>query len=348
MDAIDPRDPCPVPLARVMRGGLVESLHRGHLALVTPEGGVLRSLGDPDFPTFLRSAAKPFQALAVVESGAAQKFAFTQAETAIMCGSVSGQDYHVATVLSILDKIGLDESALKCGAHPPSHGPTKKAMDARGEKPRAIHNNCAGKHAAMLALCVYNNWPVEDYPAANHPVQRLIKSTVADFCGLAPEELGVGIDGCGVPVFRAPLSSMALGYARLASPERGGFEPNRVQAVKTLMGAALAHPEMIAGDQRVCTEAMRQAPGRFLAKTGAEASYGVSLIDEGWGLAFKIEDGSQRALAPVLIEALRGLGKLGRKELTALAEYRQPEIKNHLKDVVGRIEPAFSLESGLG
>jgi len=330
---------CPFPLAVVTRGGLVESIHRGHVAHVDAKGKLIASLGDPEFPTYLRSAAKPFQALAVVESGAAERFGVTASELALMCGSVSGQDYHVAAVRSVLDRAGLDESLLLCGAHKPSHRQTARELDRRGEKPLPVHNNCAGKHAAMLLLCRHRGWPVENYIEASHPVQLLIRETVAGVCGLSSSELGVGVDGCGVPVFRAPLRHMACGYARFADPEGAGFSADRRDAVRLLMAAALAHPEMVAGDERVCTETMRRAPGRFLAKTGAEASYGVSLMDSGTGCAFKIEDGSQRAIAPVAVQLLYSLGQLGKEDVDALEGFYRTPVKNHRGEIVGFVQP---------
>ena len=211
--------PFPAPLAHVLRGELVESIHRGHLAVVRPDGTLLFSLGDADFPTYLRSAAKPFQAIPVVEDGCADRFGLTDPELSLMCGSVSGQEFHVAATRSILDKIDVDEQTMACGVHRPSHRPSAKALTDRGEKPLPVHNNCAGKHAAMLALCVHHGWPLEGYTETDHPVQHHIRRAVASCCGLSVEQLGVGIDGCGVPVFRAPLVAIARGYARLADPQ---------------------------------------------------------------------------------------------------------------------------------
>lgn len=333
--------PCPVPLAVATRGGLVESIHRGHLAVVRPDGSLVEALGDADFPTYLRSAAKPFQALAVIEEGAADRYGVSPSELALMCGSVSGQDYHVAAVRSVLAKAGLDESLLECGIHKPSHGPTVKAMEARGEKPMPVHNNCAGKHAAMLLICAHRGFPFADYYKADHPLQRLIRRTVAEICDLAPEALGVGVDGCGVPVFRAPLRCVAHGYARFAAPGAAGFSADREKAVERLMSAALAHPEMIAGDERVCTETMRRAPGRFLSKTGAEASYGLSLVSDGLGVALKIEDGAQRALSPVVVELLLKMGQITEEDAVALAAHHKAAIKNHRREIIGYVEPAL-------
>lgn len=330
---------CPVPLANVTRGGLVESVHRGHVVVAKPDGTVTQFLGDPEFPTFLRSAAKPFQALAVVETGAADRFGLNEAELALMCGSVSGQDYHVAAARSVLSKAGLNESLLECGVHKPSHRGTLKAMEDRGEKPLPVHNNCVGKHTAMLVICAHLGYPHDGYYKDGHPVQELIRATVAAICGLSPDVLGVGVDGCGVPVFRAPLKAVAHGYARFAAPREAGFSADRAEAVERLMRAALSHPEMIAGDERVCTDTMRRAPGRFLSKTGAEASYGLSLVSDRLGVALKIEDGGQRALSPVVVELLIKMGQLSKEDADALPLHRRTAIKNHRREIVGYVEP---------
>jgi len=329
----------PAPLAKVTRGELTESIHRGHFAVVRPDGALLDSLGDPDFPTFLRSAAKPFQAVPVVEEGAADTFNFTERELAAMCGSHSGQEFHVDAVRSILSKAGIGVDELKCGVHRPSHRPTAKALEERGELPSPLHNNCSGKHAAMLALCAIKGWKTEGYINVGHPVQTLIKGYVAECCGLSSDKLGVGVDGCGVPVFRAPLRAIARGFASFAWPEGNpALEPKRVNAIRKLMRSCLENPEMIAGDDRICTEAMRAAPGRVIAKTGAEASYGLSFIDAGVGVAFKVEDGNMRALPPIVVEVMLKMGTLSEEETKPLARFRSVAIKNHLRDTVGHIE----------
>ncbi|PLX42541.1 MAG: asparaginase [Deltaproteobacteria bacterium] len=329
----------PAPLAKVTRGGLTESIHRGHFAVVRPDGALLDSLGDPDFPTFLRSAAKPFQTVPVVEEGAAAHFGFTEPELAVMCGSHSGQDFHVEAVRSILTKAGVGVEALECGVHRPSHRPTAKALADRGEAPSPLHNNCSGKHAAMLALCAHKGWPVEGYIEPGNPVQLLIRRYVAECCGTTPDELGIGVDGCGVPVFRAPLRSVARGFASFAWPEGNpALSRERISAIRTLMRSCLDNPEMVAGDERICTEAMRAAPGRVIAKTGAEASYGIAFIDAGVGVAFKVEDGNMRALEPIVVELMLRMGTISEEEAAPLSRFRRVSIKNHRRETVGLIE----------
>jgi L-asparaginase II len=335
-------------LIKVSRGGHAESFHRGSIAVVDREGTLLDYVGDPNFPTFLRSCAKPLQALPVVESGAADRFRFTPAELACMCGSLNGQDYQVQAVLSILGKVGLSEDHLVCGVHAPTHRPTARELEHEGKKPRPIHNNCAGKHAAMLALCVFYGWPTEGYPKPDHPVQQLILNKISEMTEVLQQEIRIGIDGCGVPVFALPLRNLALAFAKMAITLNpgGAAISDSASGIHRLMKAALAHPEMIAGDQRICTDIMRAVPGKVLAKTGAEGSYGLSLMGKGIGVAIKIEDGNTRALNPVVVEVLRQQGILQEEALERVRPYG-PKVPlfNHRNERVGEIEPVFRLRN---
>jgi L-asparaginase II len=314
------------------------------VVISTPDGKRQKGLGHPAMPTFLRSAAKPLQALPIISSGAAGRFGFTTAEIACMCGSLNGEDFQVEAVRSILAKAGLSEDLLDCGVHPPSHRPTAKALAQRGEKPKPVHNNCAGKHAAMLALCAHLDMPTSGYTEASHPVQRLILETLAEVCAYPAEQIGLGVDGCGVPVFRLPLLALAGAYARLAAPEKSGLDADRVQALRQVRDACLAHPEMIAGTGRLCTRVMEAAPGLVLAKTGAEGSYGLALPQAGLGAALQIEDGNMRALAPAVCQLLHELDVLDHGVLEGpLADLYEPQLKNHRGEAVARLKAVFDL-----
>ena len=332
------------PLVELARAGLTESLHRGAVAVCTPDGMRVKGVGHPAMPTFLRSTAKPLQALPVLTSGAAQRYGISASELACMCGSLNGEDFQVEAVRSILDKAGVAAEALDCGIHRPSHRPTAQALSARGEKPTCLHNNCAGKHAAMLLLCAHLGYPLEGYTLPSHPVQRLMLETVAQLCRYPAEQIGVGIDGCGVPVFRLPLIALAGAYARLAAPAQAGLEPGLVEAIETLMRACLEHPGMIAGSGRLCTRVMEAAPGQVLAKTGAEGSYALALPGLGWGVALQIEDGASRALAPAVCEVLHQLGVLGHEALEGpLADLHHPVVTNHRGEEAARLNPVLAL-----
>ncbi len=335
----------PPVLVRVTRGGLTESRHRGSITVVNTSGSVIKSIGDPEESVFLRSAAKPIQTLPVIETGAADRFGLTPAEIAVMCGSLNGQDFQVAAVSSILDKIGLDASVLDCGIHRPSHRPTAQAMSRSGESPTELHNNCAGKHAAMLVLCKHHDWAVEGYIESVHAVQKMILERVAEATEVAVEDIGLGLDGCGVPVFALPLKNLAYAYARLAGamPAKGRKEASRNDSMGRLMSAMLDHPEMIAGDGRICTEVMRAGRNKFLAKTGAEGTYCLALPGLGLGVALSIEDGHARAVNPSVVEILIQLGQLETGREKEIASFHRPTVKNHRGDEVGFLEAVFDL-----
>ncbi|MGI6066242.1 MAG: asparaginase [Bacillota bacterium] len=328
-------------LVQVTRGSIVESWHRGHIAVVDADGNLKYSFGDPNIETFIRSAAKPIQVLPLVESGAARHFSFTEQEIAIMCGSHSGEPHHIKTVMSIFDKIGLPVTALQCGVHSPFHKPSAKALAEAGEKPTVLHNNCSGKHAAMLAMCVFKGWPHENYLDISHPVQQLNLQTISNLSGIKPEQIHVGVDGCSVPVFGMPLSAMARIFARFVNPF--GLPDYRQDSCHYVTNAMLQHPDMVAGTGRICTELMENTPGTVLAKAGAEAVYCMALVKEGLGIALKIEDGSNRPLSPVVIEVLKQLGMLSAEALSHLEKMHKPAVTNLRKIIVGKIKPAFTL-----
>lgn len=327
-------EPIPPVLVEVWRGPLAESLHRGSVAVAEAAGSLRAALGDTSRPVFLRSLAKPIQALPVIESGAAHTYGLSARELAAMCGSLNGEDAQAEVVAGILGRVGLDEASLLCGLQPPSHRPTAERLAATGAPLSPLRHNCAGKHAAMLVLCRHHGWDTSNYPDPRHPVQRLILSRLAAFCGLDEAEVAIGIDGCGVPVFGVSLEAAARAYARLAARD----EP----AVERLMDACLAHPEMIGGEGRICTAAMRAVPS-CLAKTGAEGGYALALSRQGLGVVVSIEDGAMRAAHSVVVEALAQLGVLDEAGRAALARWHRPPVKNFRGEVVGEIVPVFRL-----
>ena len=344
--------PRAAPLVEVWRGPLVESRHRGHVAAVDASGRLLARLGEPDTVTFMRSSAKPLQALPLLTSGAADRFGFDEREVALACASHSGQDLHAETAARMLRKIGLDEGALKCGVHEPFDADTARALRERGETPSILRNNCSGKHAGMLALALHLGAPPESYDDPAGPVQQAILRAVAQFSGLEASAVAVGIDGCGVPVFGMPVRAMALTYARLVAPPAEFDEATR-RAAARIVAAMAAHPEMIGGTvERFDTKVMRAAGGRVISKVGAEGVYTAGVLPgEGWpgglGLAFKIEDGEDRRARPtVAIECLRQLGVLNGDALEALSPYAKFPVRNHRGELVGEIRPLFELESG--
>jgi L-asparaginase II len=328
---------CPPVLVEVTRGSEVECRHRGEIAVVDRDGNLCFGLGDPKTLVCMRSLAKPFQALPLITTGAAEAFGFGPEELALMSGSLSGQDFQVDLVTRILARLDLTPAALQCGSHAPLHRPTAKALAQAGEKASALHHTCAGKHASMLALCVHHGWPVADYLNPAHPVQQLILKTVADMVGLKPGDIPVALDGCSAPVFYVPLANIARGFARLAAAA-----PDSPEGI--IMAACLSHPRHIAGDDRLETTIMQALPGRVFAKTGAEGGFALALAEEGLGVALKVEDGASRALGPSIIEVLRQLGVLSAEAQTGLEPLWRPVIRNHRKQEVGVLRLAFTLE----
>lgn len=342
----------PAPLIEVLRGHEVESRHRGYIAVVAPAGNVIAQLGDSETRTHFRSAAKPFQALPLVTTGAADHFQFTAQELAVINGSHSGEPQHLAAVQAILDKIGLTEAALQCGAHMPFDDATTKQLRTAGQGPSVLHNNCSGKHAGMLALAKYLHHPIENYLDPEHPIQRLIRTTLARFAAVPEAEIGVAVDGCSAPVFSTTIAAMARSYAQLVGVEHSDFaaDPATPQAAKRIVNAFIEHPAMIGGTRnRLDTDLMKVARGQLISKVGAE---GVQLLGvlpcesypHGLGIALKIEDGDiKRARDPVVIETLRQLGVLNAEQLTQLASYARATVYNHRKLAVGEVLTCFKL-----
>ncbi len=291
------------PLAAVRRGALVESVHRGRLAVCDPEGEVLEAFGDPEAYIYARSAAKPLQALPLVLSGTADAFGLTDQELAVTCASHNAEEPHLAAVRSILKKAGLSESDLQSGAHPPMYGPEAVKLVRTGEEPRPVHGNCSGKHAGMLAVCVHEGYETVSYRDPGHPLQRFILGLIAEVCGLREDEVLVAGDNCGVPAFALPLRSFAMGFARIVTGEE--LPEDLAGAALRIRNAMRAHPVVVAGTGRFDTELMGRT--RLLVKGGAEAVLAVG-DPQGWGMALKISDGSHRAVRPAALAAIDGMG----------------------------------------
>jgi L-asparaginase II len=341
--------PEPAPLVEVRRGSITESRHRGHIVAIEPEGRIVARTGAPETLTFLRSSAKPHQALPLITSGAAERFDFTDAEIALACGSHNGEQIHVETVSRMLGKINLDESFLKCGVHEPFSRDAARELRERGETPSVLHNNCSGKHAGMLALALHAGAPVETYDQPESEVQLMIGRTVARFSDVPVEDIAIGIDGCGVPVFGVTVRAMALMYARLIAPP-GDFEPETRAGCARIVRAMTDYPEMVGGtSERLDTELMRVTKGRVVSKVGAEGVYTCGILPcekwpRGLGVALKIEDGEDRRARPaVVIETLRQLGALNAQALKHLAPYSEFIVRNHRGDAVGQVCVKFNL-----
>jgi L-asparaginase II len=336
-------------LVEVKRGSITESRHRGYIVAAEPDGNIVASLGDPRYVTFLRSSAKPFQALPLLLTGAADHFGFTDREVALVCASHNGEPIHTEIAASMLKKIGLGPEALKCGVHEPYSVEAAAELRARGEEPNVLHNNCSGKHIGMLAVALHIGAPIENYDSPESPVQKAIADVVSEFTGVPVTDMAVGTDGCGAPIFGITMRAMALAYARLVSPP-ANFDQATRDACERIVRVMTTYPELIGGtSQRLDTEVMRAARGRVVSKVGAEGVYtaGVKPCEEwprGLGVALKIEDGDDKRARPtVVIEALRQLGVLRDESLEAVAKYAFFPVTNRRGDVVGEISASFDL-----
>ncbi|TJW38571.1 MAG: asparaginase [Mesorhizobium sp.] len=329
-------------LVEVLRGAVVESAHRGAVAVFDADGKVLWELGDTARPVFPRSAVKAIQALPLVESGAAEAFGFGDRELALACASHSGELAHVELAQAMLAKAGLDKTALECGAHWPSSHEATIALARAGGAPNALHNNCSGKHSGFLCTCVHAGIAHRGYVKASHALQEMVRDAMQAVTGAAHDVDRCGTDGCSIPTYAVPLRSFALGFARMASGV--GFEPIRTKAARRLLAACMAEPFLVAGTGRADVALMQAAPGRIFVKTGAEGVYCAALPELGLGIALKCDDGAGRA-AEVMIAAV--LAKLLRSD-TALAakliEQTNPAIESRIGTKVGALRPtaAFS------
>jgi len=330
------------PLVAVERGGYISALHRGTIAVADASGRLVLGVGTVEQPAFLRSAAKPFQAMPAVLSGAVDRYGVTERELAVLCASHSGEPQHMEAVLGVLEKAGLDEAALHCGIHAPLHEETARRRWRVGLDPSPVCNNCSGAHTGMLLACRAMGWPIERYEEPDHPLQQWIQTILAAFAG-TEGSVQYGIDNCAVPTFLLPLQHAARAFSRLVSGE--GPEERLGEAARRIAGAMVRYPEMVGGEHRFDTALMRVAGGSILAKGGAEGFQSVGF--GGLGMAIKISDGNAPPLPPVALAVLEHLGALDEEQLNALGAYREPQIYNHQGKLVGRLVPVFSFGGGM-
>jgi len=329
-----------VSVARVYRGGAMESAHWGSIAVVNADGRLLYRVGNPYFSTFMRSSAKPFQAIPVIESGAAKKFEFTTKEIAIMTGSHSGETMHVETVMGILEKIGLSESHLQCGVHVPHMYEALEFMPQPGRKFTQLEHNCSGKHAGMLAVAVHKGLSTQDYIMPNHPVQHMIHKAISEICNYPVEKMAVGIDGCSAPNYQLPLLNIALGFAKLITPN--AIPREKAAVYSAIFRAMMEYPEMVGGTARFDTVVAKTPGEPIVSKAGAEAVQCFAFVDRHIGAAIKITDGGRRALSPVAVEFLYKMGIRAKSDI--FDKFHRPIIHNWRDIEVGHIEPGFKIE----
>ncbi len=332
----------PEILAKVYRGDTIESVHYGSVAVVDSKGNLLYSAGDPNFFTFLRSSAKPFQTIPVIESGAASHFNFSTAELAIMSGSHNGEKMQVETVKKILKKIGFSEKYLKCGSQTPLYYTVKGITPKAKEKFTPLQHNCSGKHSGMLAVAVFKNYNPKNYISPQHPVQQMILKAVSEICEFLQNEIKIGIDGCSAPNFALPLKNMALGFARLVSSNS-----NHRDSLKIVLNSMKKYPEMVSGKGRLDYILAKVSKGKIVSKAGAEALQCFGISGEDLGVGVRILDGNNRAVGCVVAEVLRQLGILSKSDLQRLERFAYPKIKNWAGLEVGQIKADFKLKKHL-
>jgi L-asparaginase II len=317
------------------RGGVIESRHRVHAAVVDSDDRLAGVAGDPDTVTFWRSCAKPFQVMPLVASGGFDRAGWGDDQLALACASHGGEPEHVAIAAAMLASIGLEEGDLACGAHEPLAARGARLLRESGIRPTRLHNNCSGKHSAMLARSVTECWSTEHYERVDHPVQRACTAEVARWTGVAEDAIHTAVDGCGVVVYALPLEAMARAYARLARAARSDDDvPARV------VHAMRTRPFLVGGSERFDTVLCEETDGRVLAKVGAEGVHSVALLDRGVGVAVKVEDGSVRAQYPAVLRVLQLLDALPAQLPPRLADFLVKPVRNTRGEVVGELAPA--------
>ncbi len=326
-----------VPLIEVMRAGYAESVHAGALAVVRPSGEIVMQMGNVERAVFPRSAVKIFQALPLVESGAAAAFKFTDAELALACASHSGEAQHVAVALGMLMKAGLKLADLDCGAHAPTRTAAARALAVAGEEPSVLHNNCSGKHIGMLATCKHLGLPLEGYTAPDHPLQLMIRAGMEAAAGVTLAEAPCGVDGCSVPTWAVPLHHLAGAFARIGSGR--GITAAQGIAASALMEAVWANPFLVAGTKRFDSDVMGAFPRQLFTKVGAEGIYCGYFPAAELGVAIKCADGAERganAIMAAIVQSILAMPKLMPEELKP---HLQPKLTNWRGIRVGEIQP---------
>ncbi|MGB3390920.1 MAG: asparaginase [Pseudaminobacter sp.] len=328
-------------LVEVLRGDVVESIHRGRVAVVDADGGVVLAIGDIELPVFPRSAVKAIQALPLVETGAADAYSFGDRELALACASHSGEAAHVELAAAMLARAGLNVDALECGAHWPSQQDATVKLARSGGLPTALHNNCSGKHSGFLCACRHSGIDHRGYVRTGHECQKMVCEALEGVTGARHGDDNRGTDGCSIPTYAVPLKSIAHGFARMATGI--GLAPERARAARRLMEACMAAPFYVAGSGRADTKLMESAPGRIFVKIGAEGVFCAALPELGLGIALKCDDGAGRA-AEVMVAAVLARLLVNDAALAGrLTGFANPILRNWNGIEVGRLRPSAAL-----
>jgi L-asparaginase II len=316
----------------VTRGASVESYHRVHAAVVHWRDGMIGRARDASWIAPWRSCAKPFQVMPFIEDGGLEQLEWGDDELALACASHGGEPEHVAIAESMLKDIGLEEGDLACGPHEPLSKRGAKILREAGDAPTRLHNNCSGKHAAMLARAHLAHWPTNGYERFGHPVQESCLHAVAEWAGVGADQIPCAIDGCGAVVFVLPLDAMARAYGRFA-----GSCVTQDEVPSRIASAMRTHPFLVGGSDRFDTIVLEESEGRVVPKIGAEGVHCAALMEQGVGISLKVEDGAPRAQYPALLHLLQLLGELPDPLSPRLQEFARTRVRNTRGEVVGEV-----------
>ncbi|WP_193186387.1 asparaginase [Nisaea sediminum] len=324
-------------LIEVTRGDMVESVHRGIVSVVDASGKDVLRLGDVERPTYPRSAIKPLQTLPVIESGAADAFNLSEAEIALCCASHAGEPIHTDKVVPWLARLGLSVDDLECGPQLPYSEKAAHALIRAGTEPTRAHNNCSGKHSGMLTTAVHLGEPTKGYTAADHPVQTRLIELIGEMGGMDLSRTARGVDGCGIPVFGAPLRGIAYAMARFAAPD--GLSPERAAACRRVAKACAANPLMLSGTGQFNSVVLAETGESCILKGGAEGYYTAAIPEKGLGVAIKIDDGAGRASHAAVLAVLVRLGVIDEAQKARIEAACSQEVRNWAGTLVGFIRP---------
>lgn len=323
----------------MVRCGVTESSHLVHVAVSDARGRLVGGSGDLRHPTIYRSAAKPLQAVPLVEEGVVAALGIRSEEIAVCCGSHGGEPAHLEAVRALLGRAGLGEERLRCGAEPPLRPSVERELAWSDEEPQPVRHNCSGKHAGMLALAVHKGWELEGYHRPRHPVQKRMLAEISRWTRTPVEDLTTVTDGCGIQSYQVPLATIASSMARF------GVAALKGEAPASVVAAMCGHPFHVGGTARSCTDVLERARGRFFVKVGAEGVYAGGIPESGLGFGLKVADGAWRAAGVAMTKALAELGALDGNDLAALARHANPRLRNSLGQVVGEIRASSMIEA---
>lgn len=313
-------------LVEVTRGPALESVHRGTAVVVDQRGRVVRFWGDMNASIYPRSAVKPLQAIPLISTGAARALDVSREEIALACASHGGEPVHTSKVSEWLNRLGYGPEDLECGVHPPTDRRTRYALSRACDTPSAVHNNCSGKHAGFLTICRHQGIPAQGYVRADHAVQELVRDTLAELTGCSLRDALCGVDGCGIPAFSIPLRGLAAAMMKLADPE--GLDDATADAARTIGESMTSHPYLVGGRDHFCTRVMEALAPNVLVKTGAEGTCCAAIMDQGLGIALKIDDGASRASEVAVGGILRHLDVIDDSRFSLLRSTLEPDVLN--------------------